>query len=275
MVSCARNPQPTAAIPETSQTRAPGLRVGPGARRAMSRILMVDDADLFRALDATLVRRFQCDIVRARDAGDVLARAGTLAPDLIVLDAERPDRGGADCVRALKNDPALRDTRVLVLASGGAALDACRAAGADAALARPLIAADLEIALGKLGGLAWRRAPRRASRLAARIRSGSVHARGRIKDISRDGLFLAVRCTPAVDAEVRVLFGLPSADGVRSIDTRGVVVRRVEDDPESHLIAGVGLRFVDLSGADADWIGDYVGTGIESGENGPATGDVR
>jgi len=237
----------------------------------MSRILMVDDADLFRSLAATLFRRFQCEIVRARDTREVLARAGSIAPDLIVLDADRPGAAGAECVRALKCDPALQRTPVLVLASGPA-VDECSAAGADAALARPVSGADLENALGTLGGLCWRRAPRRAARLTARIEAGSLRARGRLKDISRSGLFVSVHPAPEVDAEVRVVLRIPAAAGGRGLAARGRVVRRVEDDPESHLIAGIGLRFVDLGADDAARIDRFVAMAIDRPEHAAGAG---
>jgi CheY-like chemotaxis protein len=226
----------------------------------MSRILMVDDADLFRSLAATLFRRRQCEIVRARDTGEVLHRAATVAPDLIVIDADRPGSSGVECVRALKGDPALRATPVLVLASGDG-LAACSAAGADAALARPLSGPDLESALGTLGGLEWRRAPRQPARLTARLEAGEQRWRGRIKDLSRTGLFVALRPAPGPDLEVGIRLGLPLPEGTCRFVARGRVVRRVEDDPESHLIAGVGLRFLDPGPAALARLDRYLAAG--------------
>jgi CheY-like chemotaxis protein len=227
----------------------------------MSRILMVDDADLFRSLAATLFRRRQCEIVRARDTRDVLQRAGSIAPDLIVIDADRPGPSGVDCVRALKGDPVLRGTPVLVLATGAGAT-ACSAAGADAALARPLSGAELEIALGRLGGLDWRRAPRRAARLRAQVEAGGRRLPGRVKDISRSGAFVAVRPAPGLDAEIRVLLNVPGPAGEAGFVARGRVVRRVEDDPDSHLIAGIGMRFLDLDEAAVARLDCYVGAAV-------------
>jgi hypothetical protein len=51
---------------------------------------------------------------------------------------------------------------------------------------------------------------------------------------------------------------VPDPAGVFSIDAQAVVVRTVADDPGSHLIPGVGVRFVDLDPAIEARIGRFV-----------------
>src|SRR5207245_7655652 len=92
-------------------------RGGPEASRAMSRVLMVDDAGLFRLLEGSFLRRLGCEIVRADEGSDLLDKARRSCPDLILLDADHPRLDGAECVRALKADPLLRPTPVLLVTS--------------------------------------------------------------------------------------------------------------------------------------------------------------
>lgn len=212
----------------------------------MSRILVVDEAGLFRMLEATFFRRLGCEIVRARDSADIIAKASVGPPDLILLDAERPGLDGPECLRLLKSDPALRSIPVLVVASSSGAVECC-AAGADATLTRPLDCGALERTLCTLGRVSHRSWRRRNARLPVRVASAAGRRQGRLKNISRSGLFLAMPSPLPLDAPVSLSLRLPVADGAdRPIRAHGVVVRQVESDPRSHLIPGVGVRFVEV-----------------------------
>lgn len=228
----------------------------------MSRVLMVDDAGLFQMLEASFLRRLGCEIIRAADGSDILAKAGATRPDLIVLQTERAGCDTPGCVRALKADARLRSIPIVVVTSAERLPD-CAAAGADATLVRPVERGALELALCSLGRVVTRRGRRRPARLPARLLSGDAAWRGRVKDISTGGLFVALRDAPPLHAEVQVSLHLPADAGRRAVNARGVVVRRVEADPESHLLPGVGVRFERLDAWTESWIDHYVG--------GPAT----
>ncbi len=226
----------------------------------MSRVLMVDDAGLLRLLEASFLRRLGCDIVRAAGWSDLLDNARRNRPDLIMIDADRPEIDGATCLRTLKSDITLRRTPVLVL-SDPARLGLCFEAGADAALSRPLTPGALETAVGTLGGIGPRRGLRRSARLTARVvpEPGGAPRRCRVKDISRTGLFLALPELYALDTTLDISVHLPAQEGGASIHARGVVVRQVPTDPDSHLIAGVGVRFVGLEPGMETLLAGFVG----------------
>ena len=44
-------------------------------QRTLSRVLVVDDAGLFRLLETSFLKRLGCEIVRANDGADVIAKA--------------------------------------------------------------------------------------------------------------------------------------------------------------------------------------------------------
>lgn len=232
----------------------------------MSRILVVDEAGLFRMLEATFFRRLGCEIVRARDAAEVVAKASAGAPDLILLDADRPGLDGPGCLRLLKSDPALRSIPVLVVASSAGAAD-CGAAGADATLTRPLESGALERALCSLGRVSHRLWHRRSARLPVRVASAAGPLRGRLKNISRSGLFLALPDPLPLHAPVSLSLRLPAPDGGdRPVRTRGVVVRQVASDPRSHLIPGVGVRFVEVDQQTESLLDHYVNETVNETE---------
>lgn len=226
----------------------------------MSRVLMVDDAGLFQVLEASFLRRIGCEILRVEDHAALLARAGTADPDLILLDADHPTGDAPACLEALKHDPALRAIPVLVITPGARLAD-CAAAGADATLVRPIQKGALELSLASIGRITQRGGGRRAVRLPARLQAPAGAWRGRVKDISRSGVFVALPQPPPLHAAVEVSLRLPGGTGPQALSARGVVVRQVASDPESHLIPGVGVRFVDLDVATESILDSFVRAG--------------
>jgi len=231
----------------------------------MSRVLMIDDARLFQMLEWSLLRRAGCDIVRVGSGGEMIERARQDAPDLIVLDAERPAADGTDCLRSLKSDPALHAIPVLVVTSPEGVVGCCDA-GADATLSRPVAPGALDLAFSFLPRVSQRIGRRRYTRLPVQIASPEGSLRGRIKDISRRGAFLALPRPLPLRARISLSLSLPLPSGRRSVRAQGEVVRQVPQDPESHLIPGVGVRFVDIDPKSEGWIDHYVEEGIVAGD---------
>lgn len=207
----------------------------------MSRVLMVDNAALFRLLEGSFLRRSGWDLVAVRDADALVDRARALAPDLILIDAV----AGLDApaaVRRLKSDPKARGIPVLALGDARAA-GACEAAGAEATLVTPAAAAAIESALATMGLLASRLTLRRPTRLRASVGTPRGRMTARLKDISVSGAFLALAKPLPAGTPLDLRLRLPLPDGPRPVSAPAVVVRAVEDDPGAARVAGVGVRF--------------------------------
>jgi CheY-like chemotaxis protein len=240
-------------------------------QRPMSRVLMVDDAGLFRMLEESFIRRLGCEILRASDGPDLIRKATDNTPNLILFDSQRRDLDGPACVRALKSDPVLRSIPVLVVTNRDDVKGCCDA-GADATLTRPLQAGALELALASLGRVAPRHGRRRSSGGWVHVAGPDGPRRGRLKDISRTGLFLALAQPLPLEARIEVSLRLRGAQGERPLRAQGVVVRQVVRDPESHLLPGVGVRFVEIDPHDESQIDHYVNEEIVAAgavDNGP------
>src|SRR5256885_7654459 len=87
------------------------------------------------------------------DAGlEALRRAATAgtAFDLAILDAQMPDQDGFELATAIRADPQLARTRLLILTSAGQRGDGerCRQLGIQAYLTKPIARADLVEAVG-------------------------------------------------------------------------------------------------------------------------------
>ena len=234
---------------------------GPVMQRPMSRVLMVDDAGLFRILETSFLRRLACEIVRAQNGPDLIRKATHQAPSLILLDAQGPDLDGPGCVRALKSDPALCAIPVLVVTTSDGVRGCCEA-GADVTLARPFENGALELALSSLGRVAHRQGPRRSAGGWVRVAAPGGARRGRLKDISRTGLFVTLPEPLPLREIIGVSLRLPGPEAERRVRARGVVVRQVAPDPDSHLIPGVGVRFTEIDAHDEEQIDRYVNTTV-------------
>jgi signal transduction histidine kinase len=96
-----------------------------------------DEPDLREYIEASLRHHF--DIVTAADGAQALALVRSEAPDLVLTDVMMPGTSGTDLCRAIKQDPRLKSTPVVVLTALSATdnvLDAY-SAGADDFVTKP------------------------------------------------------------------------------------------------------------------------------------------
>ena len=105
----------------------------------MSKILLVDDhADIRRLMRVTLGKTFQ--IIEAEDGVSAFKLAKQEQPDLIVLDVMMPgEMDGLQVLDAVRADPDLRKTRVIMVTARGQVRDTevGMRRGADAYFVKP------------------------------------------------------------------------------------------------------------------------------------------
>lgn len=105
--------------------------------RGRAVILVVERDPHVRELEAYFLGEAGFDVQFADDGEAALAMVRSLRPDMVITELLVPRRDGLAVCRAIKGDPDLRGTRVLVfsiLAASRRALEA----GADAFLRKPL-----------------------------------------------------------------------------------------------------------------------------------------
>ena len=124
--------------------------------RTVKRLLIVEDNphDLELACVALELGEVLAEVSTAPGGQEALdrLRAGSAAPDLVLLDLNMPRLSGLDVLRALKGDPALRGFRVVVFTTSDEPRDreVCLAAGADGYLLKPSGLGELIITLQAL-----------------------------------------------------------------------------------------------------------------------------
>ncbi|MBI2391989.1 MAG: response regulator [Deltaproteobacteria bacterium] len=114
-------------------------------RRGKPRVLLVDDSEVVRRHTGAMLEEAGYDVVYAHDGDEGFERARAEAPDLVLTDVEMPKRDGFALCRAIKDDPTLARTPVVICSSLGEASDLERGfdAGADDYLVKPVIAEEL------------------------------------------------------------------------------------------------------------------------------------
>jgi excisionase family DNA binding protein len=124
---------------------------GTGTGEAL-RVLVVDDqADITVIVASLRALHPRARLETASNGFEGLLKVGTFRPDVLLLDLGLPGMDGFEVCRQIKRDPAIRDTKVVVMAAGF--LDAeprAMDAGADGFLSKPFGTATVDGLLGRL-----------------------------------------------------------------------------------------------------------------------------
>ncbi|MGA9531330.1 MAG: response regulator [Anaerolineales bacterium] len=112
-------------------------------------VLVIDDEPAFCFAISEILRLAGYDVRLAHDARHALASLKEDIPDLILTDVMMPDIDGLTFLRTLRSDPAWASTPTIAVSAKAAQADitAAREAGADAYLAKPFSAKDLQDAI--------------------------------------------------------------------------------------------------------------------------------
>ena len=116
-------------------------RSGQGAR-----VLVVDDVAASRELVGALLTSFDFKISEASGAMEAIVQAETTAFDLILMDLQMPGMDGIAAARAIRGGSELNRATPIVALSANVLehhLEACRAAGMNDHIAKPIVPADL------------------------------------------------------------------------------------------------------------------------------------
>jgi CheY-like chemotaxis protein len=118
----------------------------------MSTILLVEDNEMNRDMLSRRLERRGYTVVAALDGQSGVEMAGTLAPDLILMDMSLPVLDGWEATRRLKSEPATRGIPVIALTAHAMSSDRVRAmeAGCDDYDTKPI---DLARLLEKITAL--------------------------------------------------------------------------------------------------------------------------
>jgi len=110
----------------------------------MAKVLVVDDSEAFRRLNAEILKMDGHQVLMARNGRETLDLVRSERPDIVLLDIMMPGLDGFDVCQALKNDPATRGTMVvMVTALSESARYRAIQAGADGYVTKPISSREM------------------------------------------------------------------------------------------------------------------------------------
>lgn len=111
----------------------------------MTRILVIDDDVELLQMVRLILERAGFEVITSPDGADEIEKTRQLRPDLVILDLMMPEVDGFQVLQALRADPVVSDTPVLVLTARAQPVDreAALAARADDYLAKPISQKEL------------------------------------------------------------------------------------------------------------------------------------
>ena len=120
-----------------------------------TRVLIVDDEPSIVISLEFLLKREGFEVSVARDGQEGLTAIRDQHPDLVVLDVMMPKLDGFAVLEAVRADPDLAATRVLMLTAKGRDTEVSKglALGADAYVTKPFSTKDLVAQIRQLLGL--------------------------------------------------------------------------------------------------------------------------
>ena len=120
-----------------------GRPAGEEGEASPGRVLVIDDDPDSRALLTDFLEDTGVQVVTAPSAMDGLRKARTWGPDLITLDLMMPEVSGWEALKALKEDPDLREIPVVIVSILAGEGNRSNLVGAVDILAKPVDRSDL------------------------------------------------------------------------------------------------------------------------------------
>ncbi|EXI76552.1 MAG TPA: response regulator [Candidatus Accumulibacter phosphatis] len=119
------------------------------------KILIADDEQNIVISIEFLLRREGFEVLVAGDGEEALAKVRGERPDLVLLDVMMPKMNGFDVCQALRSDPDLAGTRILMLTAKGRDTEVSKGLGlgADGYMTKPFSTKELLAEVRKLLGM--------------------------------------------------------------------------------------------------------------------------
>lgn len=225
-----------------------------------SKVLLVDDVNMFIELERDYLQLSAVSVLTARDGEEALRICRLQRPDLVFMDLHMPIMNGADCCREIKSDNRL-STSVILITTEGKEEDRqlCLRAGCDGFLTKPLDRHVFLEAARKLLPAIDRRDLRVNSRLNVKFRAFGLTLSGFASNLSQNGMYVTADVELEEDATVEIIFALPEPFGA-IIQTRARVAwqNSSKTRKKPSLPPGFGLEFLSIDEGAREQIGRFV-----------------
>ncbi len=218
-------------------------------------VLIADDLKFFLEVESTYLKRGGFDVISAESGAEAVDLASRQRPHLVLLDLEMPKMDGAAACAAMRRDPLLAATPIIIMSATGTAetRDRCLKAGCTEFVVKPSKAEELLGLVARILKVRQREAERITVVFNVTGSHGSRQVVGRATNLSTTGLLLESGQSIAVGSVLQLEFFLPKTR--YSVKVKAEVTR-IDPNPDGGFRAGV--RFTGLSQADQEEILEYV-----------------
>lgn len=116
------------------------------------KILIADDNENIRDALAYLLEDEGFQLWIAKDGADALQKVRDVHPDILLLDIMMPEMNGYDVCRAIKSDPVLKNTYIIMLTAKGQVTEQERGkeVGADEYVVKPFSPGEVLVKIKKI-----------------------------------------------------------------------------------------------------------------------------
>ena len=205
----------------------------------MSKILLVDDVDLFLELERSYLEGLGYDLITASSGEETLARIERVEPDVLLLDFYMPGLDGDEVCATLRKNPRWENLPIIMVTAAGKPEEVkrCLASGCDDYITKPVNKQELREKVRRLLGQVHRRTVDRVPLdMAVQLKGEGQQQQARTRDISHNGLYLKTETVLPENSPVELTLELPEG---KSLELFGKV-KRVEQNGEN----GLGVYLV-------------------------------
>ena len=117
------------------------------------KILVVDDSEAARLLQATMLKAHRYAVVSASDGQQAIEKARAELPDLVLMDVVMPKMGGLEACRLLRAHPTTAHIPILIVTThADDPDDVCKKTGANGYVTKPIDGPSLLARIRELFG---------------------------------------------------------------------------------------------------------------------------
>jgi CheY-like chemotaxis protein len=224
------------------------------------KVLLVDNSKVCLEIEQELLRRLPVKIFYTTDGKQALEQARKLRPDLVCMELDLPGLDGAACCAAIKEDPMLSGTKVVLMAPPvEEKTTACRVVGCDAIIKKPLERREFISVTRTMLAVNDRIEERIPCRATVSCRLEKAVFCGTLEDVSPRGMFIGSRYEVKVGERLSLRFVLP-VSGAGTIETAARVIWTNAERGRRNiqLPVGFGVEFEDLGEIEAGQIAEFI-----------------
>jgi CheY-like chemotaxis protein len=177
-------------------------------------LLLVDDTELFLAMEETFLTRSDFVLHTARSGLEAMEIAKKIRPDLVLLDLHMPDLSGDQVCARLKADPDLARVPVIIATSekNPATLARCIEGGCDTFIYKPFSKEQLVRTVQELLVIAQRQYKRVPIEIDCVLKLDDEELDCTIRNLSEGGAFIEVGIPLEKETILDMEFALPEID---------------------------------------------------------------